>query len=37
MTRIVWTVQAVNEGYQAFVKVSSAVLSEGQRSLVLCE
>jgi redox-regulated HSP33 family molecular chaperone len=28
MTRIVWTVQAVNEGYQGFVKVKSAVLSE---------
>ena len=28
MTRIVWTVQAVNEGYQGFVRVNSAVLSE---------
>jgi hypothetical protein len=28
MAKINWTVQPVNEGYQGFVKVNSAVLSE---------
>ena len=28
MAKIVWTVQPVNDGYQGFVKIDSAVLDE---------
>jgi len=32
MAKIVWTVQLVNDGYQGFVKVDSAVLDEANRA-----
>ena len=32
MTKIVWTVQPVNDGYQGFVKIESAVLDEPNRA-----
>jgi hypothetical protein len=31
MAKIVWTVQPVNDGYQGFVKIDSAVLDEPNR------
>jgi len=32
MTRIVWTVQPLNDGYQGFLKVDSGLLHESNRA-----